>query len=498
VVEALEEQRERAKTVEVVHTLAARTGTGKRRNVKTRTAPSQHIRLSDGSLASTDPLAPENVWQAIRTTVDRKYSFQFEAYTPFTAKQKLAMLRGICQKFGIQVVTRDYDLKVTSTNQSPFTPEDILRLFPVPQFTIAGVGSESITQLEKGKVLLARGEIGLAFQYLSHAMALLTQVFGPMHSLVAQCYHHLALVCYHAADFAKAVDHQECALIISQRVIGLDHHDTASAHSNLALFLHAAGHFDQALLHIRRAIFLYELISGTDHPETASAHLNLAMIYQDTDRIHEGMAHLQEALRISKSALGDKHLHVALCEHAIAVAYGFLGAFRNAIAHERRAKQLYSDLLGPESSRVKQSLYWLNRFATRLVAETKGETLPTPGSQKVNELSPLSWTSLDNKKLATPFKGRVTMKDLFRIIDQKQRAAKGATPAPAPTPQAQDETVVAEPQKLSKKARKRARMNAKKAASAKKAEERKNAEDQMRSQLQAQQTARQALTSKTN
>ena len=430
-----EEERKEDKIVKVVGN--KKKGKGKRRLAGLR------IKLKDGSFSSTDPLDPANVWQAIKEQVTKKYTFNLSDAQAFTSAQKLTMLRSLCQKFGIQVATKDYDFKETSA----FTAKDILGLFPIVKYNLPGVATEAIQLLENGKIFVAQGKLQYAFQYLHTALQQISGIFGPMHELTAQCYTHLILVSYHVGDFPKAVENGESALIICQRSLGLDHADTAAAHSNLSLFLHSSGHFDQALVHIKRAIYLFELIAGKDHPETASANLNIAMIYQDMDRLSEALLHLQEALRSSKAALGAESLHVAICEHALAVAYGFTRNFGKAIAHERVAQAIYKKLLGEENSKYKQSTYWLKQFAAHAAAlqkalDEQGEgkaaeavTQTQAAAQaKTSLLSPLTWTSLRNST-NTPFKGRVSINDMFRKYRrqvEKNQASGAAANATAP------------------------------------------------------------------
>lgn len=134
---------------------------------------------------------------------------------------------------------------------------------------------DAADSLEQGKAYLAQGRLEAAYQFLSESLGLHNQVYGPMHKDSAACYSGLALVCYHAADYEQAVEHQQRAVVICERVLGLDNSETAHAHSNLALFLHSVGNFDAALKHIRRALFLFELMCGPNHPDTAATHVSL-------------------------------------------------------------------------------------------------------------------------------------------------------------------------------------------------------------------------------
>jgi len=384
------------------------------------------VRLQDGSRAHTNPFSPANLWQSIRDLVQSKFNYELPAYLPLSARQKLCMLRSICQKCGIQVQSRDYDLEPVSNLKEPFTIDDILDLHPVVKAHFP-VSKDATDALEAGKAFLNQGRLEIAYQYLNEAVALHNQVYGPMHRDSAQCYSGLALVCYHAGDVEQAVEHQQRAVIISERVLGLDHPETAHAHSNLALYLHSVGNFQLSIKHIQRALFLFELMCGPNHPDTAATHINLAMIYQDTSRVPLGLKHLQEALRRHKTIFGNDHSQVALSHHTLAIAYSLMGYFRNAIMHEKKSKAIFTALLGPKHPRTQQSLAWLNRFTSGAVKAAQGTM--TAADQML--FSPLTWVSL---RSSTPFKGQLTMNDmlqLFEVAAARQASEKAAATSPS-------------------------------------------------------------------
>jgi protein TIF31 len=87
--------------------------------------------------------------------------------------------------------------------------------------------------LDGGKSLLLQGRLDLAFEFLTEALAMFHQTYGPMHPFTAHCYSNLAMVSYHAGDIAQAIAHQKKAVIIHERTQGLDHHETAYGYVSL-------------------------------------------------------------------------------------------------------------------------------------------------------------------------------------------------------------------------------------------------------------------------
>lgn len=95
----------------------------------------------------------------------------------------IPVLRNLCQKVGIQIACRDYDF----TSETPFQPEDILDLFPVVKH-LAPKNIDGYELLEAGVDCLSQGKLEHAFELLSEALVIFSQVNGPMHQSTAICF----------------------------------------------------------------------------------------------------------------------------------------------------------------------------------------------------------------------------------------------------------------------------------------------------------------------
>ena len=146
--------------------------------------------------------------------------------------------------------------------------------------------------MEAGKSLLMRGQIEIARELVSEALAVFHTIYGPMHVSSAQCYSTLAMIFYHAGDLEMAILNQKRATIINERVQGIDHHEVVSCYvrflflfsfslfylyikkqGNLGLFSHQIGNTQQALIYINRALYLTKLMAGPDHPDNAMTYV---------------------------------------------------------------------------------------------------------------------------------------------------------------------------------------------------------------------------------
>lgn len=329
-------------------------------------------------------IMPESLWSDIVEFAKVKYQFELPEDARSRVK-KISVIRNLCQKVGIVIAARKYDLDVVA----PFSTSDFLDLQPVVKHSIP-VCSEAKDLVETGKVQLAEGMLTEAYALFSEAFTILQQVTGPMHREVANCCRYLAMVLYHAGDMAGAIMQQHKELIINERCLGLDHPDTAHSYGNMALFYHGLNQTELALRHMSRALLLLSLSSGPDHPDVAATFINVAMMYQDIGNMNTALRYLQEALKKNERLLGEEHIQTAVCYHALAIAFNCMGAFKLSHQHEKKTYDILVKQLGEEDSRTRDSQNWMNTFKMRELQmntqKQKGQTLNADSAQKAIDI----------------------------------------------------------------------------------------------------------------
>ncbi|KAF9675620.1 hypothetical protein SADUNF_Sadunf09G0051100 [Salix dunnii] len=299
-------------------------------------------------------VSSEILWSDIQELAELKYQFELPEDVRSHVK-KVSVIRNLCQKMGITIAARKYDLNAAM----PFQLSDILNIQPVVKHSVP-LCSEAKDIVETGKVQLAEGMLSEAYTSFSEAFSILQQVTGPMHREVANCCRYLAMVLYHAGDMAGAIIQQHKELIINERCLGLDHPDTAHRHyflfivslilssflcyGNMALFYHGLNQTELALRHMSRALLLLSLSSGPDHPDVAATFINVAMMYQDIGKMNTALRYLQEALKKNERLLGEEHIQTA---------------------HEKKTYDILVKQLGEEDSRTRDSQNWMKTFKMR-------------------------------------------------------------------------------------------------------------------------------------
>ncbi|KAG5539026.1 hypothetical protein RHGRI_019547 [Rhododendron griersonianum] len=354
-------------------------------------------------------ITSESLWSDIVEFAKVKYQFELPEDARSRVK-KISVIRNLCQKVGIVIAARKYDLDVVA----PFSTSDFLDVRPVVKHSIP-VCSEAKDLVETGKVQLAEGMLTEAYALFSEAFTILQQVTGPMHREVANCCRYLAMVLYHAGDMAGAIMQQHKELIINERCLGLDHPDTAhrhrlcfsshknqnyfalspplqnsSSYGNMALFYHGLNQTELALRHMSRALLLLSLSSGPDHPDVAATFINVAMMYQDIGNMNTALRYLQEALKKNERLLGEEHIQTAVCYHALAIAFNCMGAFKLSHQHEKKTYDILVKQLGEEDSRTRDSQNWMKTFKMRELQmntqKQKGQPLNADSAQKAIDI----------------------------------------------------------------------------------------------------------------
>lgn len=323
-------------------------------------------------------ITSELVWIDIVECVKFKYQFELPEDVK-TIVKKMSTFRNLCQKVGLTIAARIYDLNA----EAPFKISDILDMHAVAKHS-APVCADARDLIETGKLQLAEGRLNEAYELFSEAFAILQQVSGPMHREVANCCRYLAMVLYHAGDMAGAIMQQHKELIINERCLGLDHPDTAHSYGNMALFYHGLNQTELALRHMARTLLLLNVSCGPDHPDVAATFINIAMMYQDIGRMNVALRYLQEALKKNERLLGHDHIQTAVCYHALAIAFNCMGAYKLSLQHERSTYNILAKQLGEDDSRTRDSANWIKTFQFRdaQAQKQKGQAVDAVTAQK--------------------------------------------------------------------------------------------------------------------
>lgn len=287
--------------------------------------------------------------------------------------RKYAILRGLCHKVGLELVTKDYDMDMPH----PFRKSDIISVVPIYKH-VACSSADGRTLLESSKTFLDKGKLEDAVNYGTKALAKLVAVCGPYHRMTAGAYSLLAVVLYHTGDFNQATIYQQKALDINERELGLDHPDTMKSYGDLAVFYYRLQHTELALKYVNRALYLLYLTCGPSHPNTAATYINVAMMEEGLGNVHVALRYLHEALKCNQRLLGADHIQTAASYHAIAIALSLMEAYSLSVQHEKTTLRILQAKLGSEDLRTQDAAAWLEYFESKALEQQEAARNGTP------------------------------------------------------------------------------------------------------------------------
>ncbi|XP_013585087.1 PREDICTED: protein TSS isoform X1 [Brassica oleracea var. oleracea] len=319
----------------------------------------------------------------------------------FKHLNKVSILRGLCQKVGLELIPRDYDFD----SPNPFKSSDVFGLIPVCKHVLC-VSSDGRTLLESSKLALDKGKLDDAVNHGTKALAKMIAVCGPYHKNTACAYSLLAVVLYHTGDFNQATIYQQKALDINEKELGLDHPDTMKSYGDLSVFYYRLQHIELALKYVNRALFLLHFTCGLSHPNTAATYINVAMMEEGVGNVHLALRYLHEALKCNKRLLGADHIQTAASYHAIAVALSLMEAYSLSVHHEQTTLQILTKTLGSDDLRTQDAAAWLEYFESRAIEQQEAARngIPKPdasiaskGHLSVEDLMDYISSDPDNK-----------------------------------------------------------------------------------------------------
>lgn len=351
----------------------------------------------------------------------------------FLDLRKYAILRGLCHKVGLELVTKDYDMDMPH----PFRKSDIISVVPIYKH-VACSSADGRTLLESSKTFLDKGKLEDAVNYGTKALAKLVAVCGPYHRMTAGAYSLLAVVLYHTGDFNQATIYQQKALDINERELGLDHPDTMKSYGDLAVFYYRLQHTELALKYVNRALYLLHLTCGPSHPNTAATYINVAMMEEGLGNVHVALRYLHEALKCNQRLLGADHIQTAASYHAIAIALSLMEAYSLSVQHEKTTLRILQAKLGSEDLRTQDAAAWLEYFESKALEQQEAARNGTPkpdasiasrGHLSVSDLldyinpdDELKAKEMQKKQARAKIKGRTGQNPSDLVDDEDQRS----------------------------------------------------------------------------
>jgi pSer/pThr/pTyr-binding forkhead associated (FHA) protein len=213
------------------------------------------------------------------------------------------------------------------------------RIDPEPPYANGRVDIflECLKDLAK-RYLKSVNYINIAKATLQQILVLTQQIYGEVHSEVANCLIDIALLHHSQNDFANGETLFLQAIAIRKQALGEEHPDVVSAMLDLSAIYNSQALYAKAENLFLAALEIKKNLLGHEHPEIAASLVDLAAMYYPQRRYQEVKNLYENAIKIYKRSQNDEHSNILSVQKKLA-----------SVKKKLRPKWLSSNLLIPAS-----------------------------------------------------------------------------------------------------------------------------------------------------
>ena len=357
------------------------------------------------------------IWQDIENEVGRRFRYTLTLFNNANKSGRarhLPLLRRICQRTGVRLVAKNYDVGsrcLTSggnssggklTGSYPISPLDIVDIVPLMKHAAAHnegfypcllYPSISLPPLQvsllDARSALERAHIQTSGRALNRGLELAQEALSmyqrvtetAAHPAVIETMELMATIFLEGGDLTLAASHGEKALGLAIQSGGFDAPNVVNAHLSLFQMLFSSRELDRSIKHLRAAIYLLELMGGPNHSEVFSAYHKLGSVYSHTE--YDGK-YLSSALKCFKEAGArdacDRLMDGITSKNYAKVLAG-MGKYKEALDHEKKAFLTLSMFLGRDHQWTKDSDDELKKY-TQLAVEKGNKAVESDKMQE--------------------------------------------------------------------------------------------------------------------
>jgi len=316
------------------------------------------------------------IWADIEREVGRRYRYTLSLYNDKSSTKKdgkegralyMPLLRRICQRSGIRVVARKYDLgkKCVCVGGRglaatyPIAPTDILDVLPLVKHAASICGEsfapctfsgnnavasslyvllpDAKTRIDIAHERLTTRNDPMALEYAQEASAMYQQVVeSPLHPQISKCLKLTAIAYFHRDQPDLALTAALKHLAVTLSLNGFDSVEVLNAHLTLSDILLRSG-IPEGVRHLRAANFLMEFMAGKNYAGISSQYYRMGSHYYDAGKLEDALRYFEAAA----SKRSEDCMFDCIIARQTSGILARLGRFKQAIDYEKTAYQLY-------------------------------------------------------------------------------------------------------------------------------------------------------------
>jgi protein TIF31 len=328
------------------------------------------------------------IWSDIEKEIGRRYRYTLSLYNKGKHNSRAlypSLLRRICQRSGIRIVAKSYDIGKKcvcggGSNSAgrldysyPIAAVDILDVLPMVKHAASSGEEDSFfpcrfdstntsslhivfsdaKALSEGAIRhLNAGNVGHALEFAQEAAHLYQRVVdSPLHVQVAKNIHLMSKCQIVGQDNEAAIQSTLKYLAVAVSIGGFDCKEALDAHNQLSDLYFAVGQVKEAIKHIRALSYLMEFSAGGNFSQLSAIYYKLGIQYYEGSKLSDALTFYD----VAQKKRSDDRFVDSIIASSSALALGRLGKFSDASTQEKIAYQLNLALLGEEHDRTKMS-----------------------------------------------------------------------------------------------------------------------------------------------
>ncbi|AAS50820.2 ABR050Wp [Eremothecium gossypii ATCC 10895] len=319
-----------------------------------------------------------------RYTLPDGWESRYE-HTPF------ALLRPICNKFGIQLLNKEYfftreqyqnwrqaqDKKIRSKLVEPVSTFSIndLSVRPIIKVATLTTGVSDDCWAQGAYMINEEEKQATALALFSQSIAFREETSGYVHPTVAESYLALSTIHSKLEKKSEAVALCRKACAIYERVCGFDSFEMIRSLNNLAMLEMANDSPYNAALCLKTIMSILSVVIPVNHPATINSY---SMLHSMCSSLQNSSAMIKVLNKLGDIIVeidGHKSLPYAVNESRLANLYASVGEYKRSLACIESCYELFSKELGVNHKTTVECNSWITGVENLIESTSQSKAL---------------------------------------------------------------------------------------------------------------------------
>jgi len=325
-----------------------------------------------------------DIWNDIEEEIGRRYRYTLHLFNRNDAGNRilyLPLLRRVCQKCGIRLASKNYNIGgksfTSNRNTYPIAPKDVIDILPLIKHSGASSGftpcsftsssscvattlhimlPDATTTQQAAHLHYKHKSLSKALDAAQDAASLYQRVVDTaLHVDIAVCLDLSAIILFAAQELDLAAGNAARSLALYVQLFGPDCMEVVTCHTTLAHILLTSSSSSAStsssgdaisfgMQHLRNALYLMQIMGGPNYVDISSLYHKLGTMYHEVGSGLQALRFYQEALT-QHGVIYDKMLE-SMITKSIAMCCSALGQYKSAFEYEKRAYTIYNSMFG--------------------------------------------------------------------------------------------------------------------------------------------------------